>query len=420
MTDPKQLSPAEVQSWARRTIAQLNNAIRTLRIHEPSHPSVTAIVDPLATSLNSLAAHFGKTLTIELASDVVLFNEVRFRVTATSAAQVEVFRAELEGRRIGGLAFQPPVRADALRTYLHVFAKKPESPEERDRLTRSLVALGRDHGIRLLDPRTFVDEEDAELIRTSQRTFALEAYARLIVAFEVFVSALEDGEDPLEGRLHIVQLVQHLIDVSVDRVDHLLSIPLLRRAAGSAFDRAAPRYASVHAANMCVWAVLIGRVLGMERVALLDLGISALLGDLGFAVLPEAMTEREMELSAEERELVRAAMTRASGALLGAGRVNESMKRHLIVAHEHHNPYVDPATGRPAHLHVLSRITAVACAFDAMTSPRPWRQAMTQKKAMSILRGSSGGKFDPVVVEALGSLLSTYAGFATFAAPGDP
>ena len=52
-----------------------------------------------------------------------------------------------------------------------------------------------------------------------------------------------------------------------------------------------------------------------------------------------------------------------------------------------------------------SRIIAVADAYSAMTSDRPYRKAMDKEKALEIIKSESGSKWDPVVTEALEKLL---------------
>ena len=52
-----------------------------------------------------------------------------------------------------------------------------------------------------------------------------------------------------------------------------------------------------------------------------------------------------------------------------------------------------------------SRIIAVADAFCAMTTDRPYRQAMPPEKALSILREEAGIKWDPDVVNALAGIV---------------
>ncbi len=50
---------------------------------------------------------------------------------------------------------------------------------------------------------------------------------------------------------------------------------------------------------------------------------------------------------------------------------------------------------------IESRITAVCDAYDAMTSDRPYRRAMSAEEAVGELRRGTGSQFDPRVVEAL-------------------
>jgi HD-GYP domain-containing protein (c-di-GMP phosphodiesterase class II) len=51
-----------------------------------------------------------------------------------------------------------------------------------------------------------------------------------------------------------------------------------------------------------------------------------------------------------------------------------------------------------------TRILAVADAYDAMTSKRPYRQAMTNRVALAKLERNKGTQFDPEVVAVLGRL----------------
>ena len=66
--------------------------------------------------------------------------------------------------------------------------------------------------------------------------------------------------------------------------------------------------------------------------------------------------------------------------------------------------YPDGLAGQ--EIDFLARILAVPDVFDAMSSDRPYRDGMPLTKVISIIRESSGGHFDPQVVEAFLSLMS--------------
>lgn len=79
-----------------------------------------------------------------------------------------------------------------------------------------------------------------------------------------------------------------------------------------------------------------------------------------------------------------------------------------IVRHHHEridgNGYPDGLRGD--EIPMLSRIIAVADAFDAMTSDRPYRDSMPQRTARLRLAQAAGSQFDPTVVLALESILA--------------
>lgn len=71
-------------------------------------------------------------------------------------------------------------------------------------------------------------------------------------------------------------------------------------------------------------------------------------------------------------------------------------KSVLVRAQPLPRPYPDGLIGQD--IPVVARIFAVVDVFDALTSKRPYKEAMSQHEAMAIIDGESGGHFDPEVV----------------------
>jgi diguanylate cyclase (GGDEF)-like protein len=79
-------------------------------------------------------------------------------------------------------------------------------------------------------------------------------------------------------------------------------------------------------------------------------------------------------------------------------------------------PYAEPASHHHDRfdsngISLESRIIAVAEAYVAMTSPRAYRPAMSSDEALSLLHQEAGGRFDPMVVQALSGAVASEAGF---------
>jgi HD-GYP domain-containing protein (c-di-GMP phosphodiesterase class II) len=88
--------------------------------------------------------------------------------------------------------------------------------------------------------------------------------------------------------------------------------------------------------------------------------------------------------------------------------VSEWLGEDICVGILHHHENFD-GTGYPfrrqgEEIHIFARIIRAADAFDAMTSDRPYRPALTKETAMQELNRYKGVQFDPEIVEVVNNL----------------
>ena len=391
--------PAKLQLLGRTLVLQLHMVIRTLRIHDPTNRALLIATENLKDTINTVWAALDKVVRLQFVDGVVYLNDVRIRLDTSSHEQVHTLQTEFEQRGLGGLAFARPVDSAALRDFLIRFSRPVQTDEERQALREALEEF-RDMALELLDPAHFKDglEEEA-LLRVDKKTFALQTYAKAIVAVREFVNDIQAGKDPTLGKLQVTRIVQDMVDIATERVNFMLKLAAIKMA---------DEYAFNHAANTCILSIVVGRALGVDRLRLVDLGMSALFADVGFALLPPSLTDRDTTLDEAGRAEVRDAMVRQIRAIVGRGQVTDAMMRRVIVAYEHHLPYLDPELDKPRQLHLFSRIVSVADAFDALTTRRPWREGYTADEAIRLLMDDAGTKFDPLVVKVLINLLGLY------------
>ncbi len=126
---------------------------------------------------------------------------------------------------------------------------------------------------------------------------------------------------------------------------------------------------------------------------------SARLHDLGKIGMDNAMLYKPGPLSSEEREEFQRHPSIGESLVgyfpaFGAGR--DIVRHH----HEHFDGRGYPNGKENEEIPLGARILAVADAYDAMTSDRPYRSAMSKETAIARLKAASGTQFDPQVVEA--------------------
>jgi len=373
--------------------------IRTMRFHDASNQAMLVASEHLRDTVNALWAAFNGSVRLQLVDGVAYLNDHRLRIDPATKHQVDFLQEEFDRRELGGLAFTRPVDATALREFIQVFMRNVQAPDDVTALKQSLERF-RDLALELLDPKHHVDIEGSEQdVRVDRKTFGLQAYAKAIVSIRQCIQALREGGQFEFGPLNVTRTVQDLVDIGTERVNFLLKLGAIKNANDYAFN---------HAANTCVLSIVLGRALGVDRLSLVDLGLSALFADVGFALLPAELVDRERELTDDEKSEVQTAMLQHARAIFSGDRVTNSMMRRMIVAYEHHIPFEQRSDGRAHSLHPFSRIVAVADAFDALTTKRPWREGYAADEALRVLTREAGTRFDPLVVRALVNLMGLY------------
>ncbi len=136
---------------------------------------------------------------------------------------------------------------------------------------------------------------------------------------------------------------------------------------------------------------------------------AALLHDIGKVGLPDTLLQKPGQLTPTERARLREHPELGAQIL----QVNPFLQS-LIPAVRHHHECFD-GTGYPDHLKgeaipLSARIIEVAEAYDSMQRERPYQQSHTQEEAMAELRRGAGTQFDPAVVQALATTLSSPQG----------
>ena len=166
------------------------------------------------------------------------------------------------------------------------------------------------------------------------------------------------------------------------------------------------RYTAGHSACVAVYAKDIAARLGLSEEEQHTAHLAGLVHDIGKVGLPAGLLEKPGPLTLEERRIMEEHSTIGERILSNVDGYAEIAK---IVRHHHERVdgqgYPDRIPSEDAPL--ISRIIAVADAYDAMTSGRPYRDAMPSRVARMRLAAAVGTQFDTTVVAAFEAILAT-------------
>lgn len=153
-----------------------------------------------------------------------------------------------------------------------------------------------------------------------------------------------------------------------------------------------------HSSRMRLLALELGRMIGLSPNTLDDLAILAGLHDIGKIGIPDSILEKPGPLTDEEWKVMRAHPE--IGARIVSGSPELAHISESILAHHEKwdgSGYPNGLAGEDIPL--ISRILGIVDSYDAMTSDRAYRKAMSSEDALAEIERCSGSQFDPDLAE---------------------
>lgn len=166
-------------------------------------------------------------------------------------------------------------------------------------------------------------------------------------------------------------------------------------------------YLFSHVVNVCVVALVLGRELNLDPNELRELGISALLHDVGMVRIPPEVYDKEAPLSAAERVEIKRHPQYGYDLLVGTGNFSDTVLRGISEHHERLNGSGYPKGLAETEISLFGRIIAVADVYDACISPRKYRKRMTPREALQGLLGAPL-QFGKEVLKAMVATMALY------------
>jgi HD-GYP domain-containing protein (c-di-GMP phosphodiesterase class II) len=218
------------------------------------------------------------------------------------------------------------------------------------------------------------------------------------------IKIVKDSFQQLENQHKLnVRMVQSMVDKIID--DLLSDINVLVNFNDI---RTFDDYTFGHSVNVAVLAIMTGITLGFNELQLKELGIGAILHDIGKTRIDKNILSKTGDLSKDEFNEIK------RHTYYGFEILRQYPDVSLMSAHvalQHHERW--DGNGYPRRLagdNIIeyARIVTVCDVYDALVSDRPYRAAYTVNQALNILKRMSGIYLDPNCVDALISNIAVF------------
>ncbi len=300
-----------------------------------------------------------------------------------------------------GMRFDEPVYIDEDTLFV------PENVEIRDRDLRRLqkwnIQSVLTDGKPIDDDTSGDDQEPHDAFLAS--AFKGPEYRKVISSYRDLTERITAVFEAIKSRTavsnaDIDQVVDGLNAELRSRRDELIQYILYGLHGASSFEQNA-----LNCATLCI---LMGREMGISDHKIVELATAALMHDVGMVRLPDAIVNKSGKLSAEELQQIKTHPIHSYKILVRELRYPDSIGQAALQHQERWDGAGYPKGLRGEQIALHARLIAVADAFEAMISKRPYRDPMIGYRAMRTILSDNGRRFDPEVLKVFIQTMGLY------------
>jgi HD-GYP domain-containing protein (c-di-GMP phosphodiesterase class II) len=385
----------QLRQGGRSLLLTLYAALRSLKLYPVENATVQKALDDLDVTARDLL-EVEEDLEIRMAGDFIFVNATRLRVELDNYASFSHILAIFRAFDIGVLRIHAGIERREWQVFLSILLSLSErASEERLEELRERLEAGSVSHLEVEHPQPEGGTSE------QSRQAAKQVYSQGVAVTKDVIASVRLGRATRLKR--VKRAVQLVVDQVLNNETSMLGLTTIRD-----YDE----YTFTHSMNVCIFSVALGRKLGFNKVQLCDLGMTALLHDVGKARVPPEILNKAGGLDEQEWKAIQRHPWYGALTLFSMRAFEEIPYRSILVAHEHHMK-IDltgyPKVIRPRTLGIFSRIVSVADSFDAATTRRVYQTVPVEPdEVLREMWENPKRGHDRVLVKALINLIGVY------------
>ena len=392
-------SDVQARKLGKDFLIALYAAVRSLRLYPLENEQVQRALRELVEAGNNFVA-LEEECEVRVAGEFVFVNGSRIRHDFDNFSYFREILRAFKRSGVGTLKVVAGVGSNDWHTLANGFsiASQKEDADDAFQLLEDMFARADCKTIEVEPPADYDEEADSD---AESKEVAKRTYERSVAATKQLIGSVRMGRSGTVKQ--VKRAVQGIVDQVLGNETSLVGLTAIRD-----YDE----YTFQHSVNVCIFSVSIGRRLGLTKLQLYDLGMAALLHDLGKSRVSHEVTNKEGPLTDDEWKAMQSHPWLGALTLFNLRGYSELPYRAIIAAYEHHmktdlTGY--PRSMRPREMSLFSKIVAVADGFDAATSRRSYQTTPLQPdEVLQEMWHNPKRGMDPVLVKGMINLLGVY------------
>lgn len=360
-----------------KLIRLITTAAANAALYHPEHRQVLRLNKQALNELHQLF-HVHSNITLKIIDEQLIFSNH----PVVKNLAVDRLLEALTRNGISHLQIEPGVYAEELLGLINILSKAPD--KQIDIKSSENIQFGQIE-VRYKNPnaKSFVERDLADIAGYEADRF-----------MDLYQGVRNKQKLEVAG---INEIVNGFVNAFNSQSDVFMAIAPLRSM---------DEYTYTHSTNICMLNLAQAKVLGIEGQLLNDIGIAAMLHDVGkMFISPDILTKSE-QLDEKEWQIMQQHPRLGAEYLLNTPGIP---RLAVVTAFEHHMRYDNtgyPQTTRPWKQHICSHITAISDTYDAMRTHRAYEKSLEIDQIISVMLDLAGNKLHPQLTYSFLQVLS--------------